>query len=81
MGVDEARNPNQWYINVIQKVITMNTAKKKHGRPRATDQLRDKWLVMRVSEKEREAILRQFRTVKDLRDYLLEFVRDDREQK
>jgi predicted NAD-dependent protein-ADP-ribosyltransferase YbiA (DUF1768 family) len=62
-------------------VIAMNSAKKKHGRPRATDQLRDKWLVMRVSEKEREAIIRQFRTVKDLRDYLLAFVGDGRKQK
>ena len=59
----------------------MNATKKKHGRPRATDQLRNKWLVMRVSEKEREAILRHFRTVKDLRNYLLEFVGNEHEQK
>jgi hypothetical protein len=48
--------------------------KKKRGRPLATDQPRNKYVVMRVSEKEKNAIMQCFRTAKDLRDYIMKVV-------
>ena len=41
------------------------------GRPLSTDVPRNKYLVMRDSEKERAAILRHFHSALDLRAYLL----------
>jgi hypothetical protein len=50
---------------------------KKKGRPLATDAPRNKYIVMRVSEKERAAILQHFHSVADLRAYLLKVVKDE----
>ena len=50
---------------------------KKKGRPLSSDAPRNKYVVMRVSEKERAAILQHFHSVSDLRSYLLKIVSEE----
>jgi len=50
---------------------------KKKGRPLSTDAPRNKYIVMRVSEKERAAILLHFHSVMELRAYLLNIANEN----